>query len=208
MSGDAQKDLRAAWDDLIRELERARDAIDQPELMPAPASDRNLAEGYRYLAGFVHSAIERAFHGDPRFPFFRNALSIVNKATIDNADAIYFMTRIDGRETHTIRGRVGDTRHWRGAAPAPTGRKAPQYLIFELTDGPIAGDTGSLAELRPGVKTQTGRLDSSEIEVESDGSFEILLAPERPAGHTGNYLCSHKRVSRPHPDDPEAPLDR
>jgi hypothetical protein len=65
---DAQKDLRAAWDDLIAELQRARDAIDQPELMPAPPTDRNLAEGYRYLAGFVHSAIERAFHHDPRFP--------------------------------------------------------------------------------------------------------------------------------------------
>jgi hypothetical protein len=59
---DAQKDLRAAWDDLIAELQRARDAIDQPELMPAPPTDRNLAEGYRYLAGFLHSAIERAFH--------------------------------------------------------------------------------------------------------------------------------------------------
>ena len=97
--GDAQKDLRAAWDDLIAELERARDAIDQPELMPAPSSDRNLAEGYRYLAGFVHGAIERAFHGDPRFPAFRNALSIKTKATIDNADAIYFMAPIDGRES-------------------------------------------------------------------------------------------------------------
>ena len=205
---DAQKDLRAAWDDLIAELQRARDAIDQPDLMPAPPSDRNLAEGYRYLAGFLHSAIERAFHGDAHYPFFRNALSIVNKATIDNADAIYFMTRIDGRERYTIRGTVGDPRHWRGDAPAATGRKAPQYLIFELTDGPIAGDSGSLAELRPGLKTQTGRLDSSALEVAPDGSFEILLAPERPAGHTGNFIASHKRVSRPHPDDPDAPLDR
>ena len=208
MPHDAQKDLRAAWDDLIRELERARDAIDQPELMPAPPSDRNLAEGYRYLVGFVHSAIERAFHGDPRFPLFRNALSIVNKATIDNADAIYFMTPIDGRERYTIRGRVADHRHWRGEAPAKSGRKAPQYLIFELTDGPIAGDSGSLSELRPGVKTQTGRLDSSTLEVDADGRFEILLAPERPPGHTGNFICSHKRVSRPHPDDPDGPLDR
>ncbi|HKA14585.1 MAG TPA: hypothetical protein VKH41_06180, partial [Myxococcota bacterium] len=96
--GDAQKDLRAAWDDLIHELQRARDAIDQPELLPAPTNDRNLAEGYRYLAGFVHSAIERAFHHDPRFPSVRHALSILTKATIDNADAIYFFAPIDGRE--------------------------------------------------------------------------------------------------------------
>jgi len=207
-SGDAQKDLRAAWDDLIAGLERARDAIDQPELMPAPPNDRNLAEGYRYLAGFVHSAIERVFHGDPQFPAFRHALSIVNKATIDNSDAIYFMAPIDGRERYVVRGQVADHRHWRGDAPAASGRKAPQYLIFELSDGPLAGDTGSLAELRPGIKVQTGRLDSSDLQVAPDGRFEILLAPERPAGHTGNFIDSHKRVSRPPPDDPAGSLDR
>src|SRR5688572_31387257 len=168
---DAMKDLRAAWDDLIRELERARDAIDQPELMPAPPNDRNLAEGYRYLMGFVHSGIARAFHGDPHFPAFQNALSIFTKATIDNADAIYFMAPIDGRESYVVRGRVGDHRHWRGEAPAASGRLAPQYLIFELSDGCLAGDSGSLAELRPGIKVQTGRLDSSELQVAPDGSF-------------------------------------
>ena len=74
MASDPEKDLRAAWDDLIASLERARDAIDQPELMPAPKSGRNLAEGYRYLMGFLHSAVERAFHEDPARPAFRNAL--------------------------------------------------------------------------------------------------------------------------------------
>ena len=205
---DAQKELRAAWDDMLRELERARDGIDQPELMPAPPNDRNLAEGYRYLAGFIHHAIERAFHGDARFPFFRNALSILNKATIENADAIYFMAPIDGRESYVVRGRVDDHRHWRGEAPAPTGRIAPQYLIFEVTQGCIAGDSGSLAELRPGVKAQMGRLDSSSIEVDAQGRFEILLAPERPQGHTGNFISTYRKTSRPSPDDPTGSTDR
>ena len=65
-SDDALKLLRSAWDDMLEELARARDAIDQPGLMPAPPSDRNLAEGYRYLMGFVHSAVERAFFEDPK----------------------------------------------------------------------------------------------------------------------------------------------
>jgi hypothetical protein len=176
--------------------------------MPAPPTDRNLAEGYRYLMGFVHSGIERAFHHDARFPSVRNALSILTKATIDNADAIYFFAPIDGRDQYVLRGRVGDHRHWRGQPPAKTGRLAPQYLIFELSDGCLAGDSGSLAELRSGVKVQMGRLDSSGLQVADDGRFEILIAPERPAGHTGNYVCSHKRVSRPHPDHPDAPQGR
>ena len=44
MAGDAQKELRAAWDDMLESLARARDAIDQPDLMPPPGSDRHLAE--------------------------------------------------------------------------------------------------------------------------------------------------------------------
>lgn len=197
MADDVRAELREAWDDMMNELARARDAIDQPELMPAPQNDRNLAEGYRYLMGFVHSAVERAFFDDPRFPTFRHALQLVNKGTIDNADAIYFMAPIDGRERYVVR----------GGAPG-AGRKPPRYLIFESSDGCIAGDSGSLAELRPGVKARTGTLDSSEISLEADGSFEILLAPERPTGHHGNFLSTHRRVSRPNPEDPDGSLDR
>ena len=207
-SSDTQKRLRAAWDDMIADLERARDGIDQPELMPPPSHDRNLAEGYRYLMGFVHLGVERAFHEDPVRPHFRNALSIITRSTIDNPDAIYFYAPIDGRESYLLRGEIGDARHWKGEAAAPTGRKAPHYVIFESSWGVLAGDTGDLSELRPGMKTQTGRMDSSSIEVNDDGSFEILFAPERPAGHVGNFVSTLKVVSHPHPTDPSIPPER
>ncbi len=208
MENDPQQELRAAWDDMIVSLERARDAIDHPQLMPAPASERNLAEGYRYLMGFVHSAIERAFYEDAAHPCFRNALSILNRGTIDNADAIYFFAPIEGRASYVISGRVEDSREWRGEPPASTGRRAPHYLIFEATQGVLAGDSGDLSELRPGMKTRTGTLDSSQIQVEEDGTFEILLAPLRPDGHTGNFIPTRKSVSRPHPTDPDMPRER
>jgi hypothetical protein len=199
-SKDTAADLRAAWDDLLAELGRARDAIDDPALYPAPANDRNLAEGYRYLMGFVYGAIERAFFEDPRFPYFRNALQPFDKATIDNPDAIYFAARIDGREPTLIRGRAEDFRHWRGQPRAASGRLAPQYLIFEVTSGDLTGDSGSLAELAPGVKARTGWIDCTQLEVEKDGSFEILLAPERPTGHTGNFVPTRIVTSKPGPD--------
>jgi hypothetical protein len=205
---DAGKDLRSAWDEMITTLQEARDAIDHAELMPPPATDRNLAEGYRYLMGFVHNAVERAFHQDPARPHFRNALSIITRSTIDNPDAIYFYAPIDGRETYRLRGEIGDARHWKGTAPAPTGRKAPHYVIFEASWGVLAGDSGSLTELRPGMKTQTGRIDSSTLEVDDDGSFELLLAPERPADYEGNFVSTRKVVSQPHPLDPTLPPER
>ena len=179
------QDLRAAFDDMIERLRAARDAIDSPQLMPPPATARNLAEGYRYLLGFLHGSIERALE-DPHHPRFRRAIHPLNKATIDNADAVYLRAEIDGRRSYRIRGKALDTAHWRGEAPA-VGRRAPQYVIFELASG-YAGDSGSLAELRPGTRINTGMLDSTSLEVADDGSFEILLAPERPPGHAGNFI--------------------
>lgn len=205
----ARQALHEAWDEMILALQSARDAIDKPELMPAPISDRNLAEGYRYLMGFVHAGVERAFHNDPQRPQFRNTLSVITRGTIDNADAIYFYAPIDGRESYRIHGEMGDSRQWRGDKAAAAGvRKAPHYLIFETTSGGMAGDSGDLAELRPGMKTQPGRLDSSEIEVNADGSFDILLAPRKPASYAGNFISTMKVVNKPHPADPSAGPER
>lgn len=199
-SPDAKNQLRAAWDEMIKALQDARDAIDQPELMPAPPTDRNLAEGYRYLMGYVHSAVERAFHSDPVRPKFRNALSVITRSTIDNPDAIYFSAPIDGSKSYRLRGQAADARHWQGGEPIADGRKAPHYVIFEATSGELPGDTGSLMELRPGKKTQTGRLDSSAITVNDDGSFEILLAPQCPSGYTGNFIATLRESRKPTPD--------
>jgi hypothetical protein len=199
MADETRKQLREAWDGMIAQLERARDAIDQPELMPAPNNDRNLAEGYRYLLGKVHSAVERAFHADVDHPFIRHALHIVNKATIDNADAIYFQAQIDGRQSYLVRGRAAGHQHWRGKPRAEAGRLAPQYVIFEVSQGPLAGDTGSLAELRPGIKANTGKLDSSEIDVDADGTFEILLAPQKPDAFQGNFIATHRTSGQADP---------
>jgi hypothetical protein len=197
----AATELRQAWDDLIGELQAARDTIDDPDLFAPAANPRVLAEGYRYLSGFIHHGIERAFHEDPERPAFRNALSIFNKATIENPDAIYFYAPIDGRRRYLVKGRVEDFRHWRGDARVNSDRTAPQYLIFEVSSGPLAGDTGDLRELIPGAKTGFGTLDSSELQVGEDGQLELLLAPERPDGYAGNFICTRKPPSE---DAPEA----
>jgi hypothetical protein len=195
MSAEHAEELRAAWDDMMDRLGQAREALESPELhAPPKAGPRDLAEGYRYLLGFVHSAVERAFHGDPAFPYFRRSIQVLNKATIDNSDAMYLSTPIDGRYTYRITGHVQDSRHWRGEPPALSGPTAPQYVIIEAHTG-YAGDSGDLTELQPGVRGNTGKLDSSELVVDKDGRFEVLLAPERPPGHTGNFIAT-QRTSR------------
>lgn len=173
----SQVALHAAWSDMIDALSRARDAVDSAELHAPPVTEQGLAEGYRYLLGFVFSGIERAFFEDPDFPYFRRAIQQVDKATIDNADALYLSAAIDGAKCYRVRGRLAE------------GGKRPQYMIFEAHTV-YAGDTGSLAELGPGGRVVTGLLDSADLAFDDDGRFEILLAPQRPSDHTGNFIAT------------------
>lgn len=192
-------ELRQAFDQLIADLQRARDIIDSPDQFAPSPTSRVLAEGYRYLTGFIHHGIERAFHEDPDFPAFRNALSIFNKSTIDNSDAIYFYAPIDGRKHYRVTAQVADSRHWQGEDRLQNQSVAPQYLIFETSNGSIAGDSGELTELMPGARTGFGTLDSSSIELGPGGEFELLLGPEKPADYHGHFICT---VKPPGKNDP------
>ncbi len=185
-------DLNAAWDELIAELQSARQAIDDPALFPPEASGRVLSEGYRYLSGFLHHGVERTFHEDADFPVFRNALSVINKSTIENPDAIYFYAPIDGSQAYQVTAQLDDFQHWQGKPRANNGPLAPQYVIFEVADGPMSGDTGELTELTKGFRTSFGRLDSSDLIVSDSGELTILLGPDKPANFNGNFICTRK----------------
>jgi hypothetical protein len=183
----AAEELRAAWAQLERGLAAAREAIDDPQRFAPPASPRTLAEGYRYLLGFLYGAVERALSEDSRFPKFRRALQPLNKATIDNADALYLSAAIDGDASYWVRGSL------------PPGWRGPRYVIFEAQTA-YAGDSGSIAELRPGGRVTTGMLDSARIHFAAEGSFEILFAPERPADYAGDFLATRAVREEAQPD--------
>jgi hypothetical protein len=203
---DPAADLRKAWDDWIEELQLARDALEDPAYHPAPASDRNLGEGYRYLLGHLHRLIEAEAHQDPDFPYFQRHPWTISKYTIENPDNLYLYAPLDPEGTYRVRGRAVDHAHWRGPRSRAE-RLAPHYVIFEAhTMSP--GDSGGLAELVDGRRAITGMLDSTRLEVEADGSFEVLVAPERPAGYRGNFLPSRAEKSGPLPQGQvtDAPL--
>jgi len=186
-SPETSKLLRDAFEGLLEQIQTAREAIDNPALFVPPASDRNLAEGYRYLLGYVYASFERSFFENPEFPYFRRAIPPISKSTLDNADNLYLSARIDGADTYVISGRAYDAGHWRGGVRKSAGRLAPQYVIFNTTTE-YSGDIGNLSGLAK--KSDIDVLDSFDIALEEDGGFEILVAPTRPQGHRGNYLCS------------------
>ena len=192
---DAAERLRAAWDRFIAQLNDARDGIDDPQRWPPPATPRNLAEGYRYVLGFLYGSLSRNLGPTAEFPYFVRVIQPLNRSTIDNADATYLAAPIDGRHSYTIRGRAGDTSAWLGKVAAAGCRKAPHYVIFQTPSG-YSGDSGSIAELAPGTRANLDVLDSSDLQVDADGRFEILLAPVKPEGYTGNFMCTMALKSR------------
>lgn len=57
-----------------------------------------------------------------------------------------------------------------------------------------AGDSGSIRAIAPGSRTSCGTLDSSEIEVQADGIFEMLFGHERSAWYIVNFIATPTRT--------------
>ncbi|MGD8608927.1 MAG: hypothetical protein PVH21_16630 [Myxococcales bacterium] len=180
--------LKEAWSELVQGLEHARETLSDPDIHPPVATDRNLAEGHRYLLGQLYRLIETELNQTPEFPYFQRHPWTISKYTIENPDNLYLYAPIDSEGTFRIEGRAYDHSRWRGLKPSAE-RWAPHYVIFEA-HSVAPGDSGTLEELWDGSRVLTGWLDSTEMQVDSDGSFEILLAPSRPEGYAGNFIST------------------
>jgi hypothetical protein len=186
------QDLDRAWDDLIHNLNAARVAIQDPANFPPPSGDRNNAEGYRYLLGQLHRLIETEIQQDADFPYIQHHPSLISKYTIENPDCSYLYAPIRPNVQYRLSGKAADVSHWNGPRNPLAMRLAPNYVIFEAhTVAP--GDSGSVRENIDGTKATIGKLDSREMQVNPDGTFEILLGPERPQGYTGNLIATTAR---------------
>lgn len=178
--------LEEAWSDLMKNIDEARATLGDPAIHPPVATDRNLAAGHRYLLGQLHRLIETELHQDPEFPYFQRHPWTISKYTIENPDNLYLYAPLDPTGTFRIVGRAHDPARWRGERSSSE-RQAPHYVIFEA-HSVAPGDSGALDELWDGSRVLTGMLDSTQMQVEPDGSFEILLAPSRPEDYTGNFI--------------------
>ena len=108
-----REQTQAGWDALIASLEEARNGLDSTLAFPPPPTDRNMAEGYRYLLGHLARVIESETLQDPEFPYFQRSVSMLAKWTIDNVDTLYLQARIAPEGQYRIRGVAADTTEWR-----------------------------------------------------------------------------------------------
>ncbi len=152
-----------AWADFCRSLEAAGEHLRE---FPIPDSPELRAEGFRYLLGLLSSGVNQALWlADPDQPrFWRNPDSFA-KWGAENADNQYLWARVRPDASYEIRGQRGT---------------AFDFLIEAKEGFMQLGDDGVYACVK-----------AHELEIDPDGSFEILLTQERPAGHTGNWLALH-----------------
>lgn len=206
-SDEAKQSLDRGWTALIDGLNEAREEIEDPWLAGPDPSERDLADGYRYLLGHVIRLAESEFGQHPDVPYFQRMVRMASKWTIDNPDTMYLTAPIDPAGTYRIRARASDTRDWHSGRRSRSYPKAPRLVTFQTTTASI-GDTGKLDEFATCRNQTLGFVQSFEIFPDRDGRFEILVAPERPPGHHQLFLPTRGSVECKPRDEEPFMLDR
>jgi hypothetical protein len=146
----------SAWRDFCRALEGAGEVVFSDR---TPADPFERAEGMRYLTRLLRAGLESFVESsDPCHPRFFQLSNETIKIGNDNPDNTYHNCNISGRHDYRITGT-------RGTIP---------YLSF----GTKAGTYEKDGEMAP-----TGQIDSGQMKIEPDGSFEILVSKDEKPGN-------------------------
>ncbi|MCK9421187.1 MAG: DUF1214 domain-containing protein [Bacteroidales bacterium] len=159
LSGKTEDDLHAqrvvggeSWEEFCNNLKTAGASLLYPG---TPRDAFNQAEGLRYLTRLTRGGLEAFVEFcDPAFPVLRRMAHETIKLGADNPDNYYFNAQISGKYSYRIRGK----------------RNTVHYIGFFTQNGNY-GSTGGLAP--------SGALEDSELKIEEDGSFEIILSKSR-----------------------------
>lgn len=162
---------RKAYQDLLRTMQE----LDSRFLSPEWKVDRpeDIILGHRYLAHLLSYAFDVLFEADLDRPVFRRMVGPQRKFMGDNADAVYFAAYIRPDRTYRIRGNTA------GAT----------YTSITLEKGTRDGHWPTGVALAINV---------DDLHVAPDGSYELLLGPEKQPGNwykidpeVGNLTTRH-----------------
>ncbi|MFP6626847.1 MAG: DUF1214 domain-containing protein [Deltaproteobacteria bacterium] len=125
----------------------------------AVTAQADVLDGYVWATTMLRVGLDVYLWADPLRPEFKNILSPTKRWGGDNADAHYMLAAIDGEHSYRIRGRRGDA----------------CYLSITVYGGPRNGDYGA--------QHTVATLNHRDMEIEADGSFEIVLGGEKQEGN-------------------------
>lgn len=153
-----------AWEALIDGLR----PLGQAMRARVPERLRNdpqvMAESMRLLLAGLARASSDALVGDRRHPMFVPELNIAQNLFQPNADTIYKSCLIERGGSYLLKGDRGSVR-----------------MIILAQMGPDTLRTGKHHPL-------LGQIDFDRLTLDSQGHFELLLSPERPADYPGDWF--------------------
>jgi hypothetical protein len=153
-----------AWRDLLAgmgEVDRA--FLEGPRALK---DGRSVAEGYRALATALGVALDAYLYGDPERPIFLDVNTPYRRDRSwggDNTDAYYAFTRIDPTRTYRVTGQCGDS----------------AYFSITVYNEPSPGAWSDAV---------VGVVNDTDLGVDGDGRFSLVMGPGRPMGYTGPFI--------------------
>jgi hypothetical protein len=154
-----------AWDEFCDSLKAAGKIIQSEK---APKDPFNQAEGYRYLSRLLRGGLESFLeHRDPLFPVLRSGAHETIKLGADNPDNRYESASINPNYDYKISGTRGSV----------------DYLGIGTVINRYSID---------GTMETTGFIDSREMEINDDGTFELILSQQK---QSGNWLPMAERTN-------------
>lgn len=156
-------DLEANFDEFLGKIAQAARELRDSDFY---SSEENRAGAHMFLLGMVIARLEEHVIFEPDFPFFRVLDTRIREGG-DNPDQRYLISRLNPGETYRIWGTVGDA----------------QRLEFQVYAGDPYAGAGRMASY----------LGAEDLQVRSDGTFEVMVSPVAQAG---NWLENPKDVTR------------
>ncbi|WP_422342798.1 DUF1214 domain-containing protein [Parasphingorhabdus sp.] len=153
-----------AWEKLIDGLRPLGEAMRKRVPQKLRQNPQVMAESMRLLLAGLSRANSDAIVGDRRHPMFVPELNIAQNIFQPNADTIYKSCLIEKGGSYVIKGDRGTVR-----------------MVILAQMGP---DTLRTGKHHPVLS----QIDFDKLRVSADGSFELLLSPERPQGHNGDWM--------------------
>jgi hypothetical protein len=126
--------------------------------------EQSVLEGYKWIFSVLAVALDTQVWADPANPRFVDIVGPYKKWGGDNADAYYMHAPIDPDVTYRVTGRRGDA----------------VYLSLTVYGGPR---DGHYSERIVGTVN-----DRDHLDISAEGSFELIMGRERPAGWDGPFL--------------------
>lgn len=146
--------MRDIWSAYLDQLRVAGEQFFRPE---TPGDEVTLAEGLRHLSRITRlGLLAQLEYADPDFPVLARYVDDITKFGCDNPDTIYQRALVNGNLRYRITGK----------------RNTVDYLSF-ITSRP--GENGRVFQI--------DHLDTKDLEIRPDGSFEIAVSPGREGGN-------------------------